>query len=48
MTTHGQGPQADVVVVGAGIIGLAIAWRARQQGMAVTVLERDAAGRIAL
>jgi glycine oxidase len=34
----------DVVVVGGGIIGMAIAWRARQRGMSVTVLERDAAG----
>jgi glycine oxidase len=36
--------QADVVIVGAGIIGMAIAWRARQRGMAVTVLERAEAG----
>jgi glycine oxidase len=35
----------DLVVVGGGIIGLAIAWRARQAGMSVTVLERDLAGR---
>jgi glycine oxidase len=35
----------DVVVVGGGIIGLAIAWRARQAGMSVTLLERDLAGR---
>jgi len=32
------------VIVGGGIIGLAIAWRARQRGMSVTVLERDLAG----
>jgi glycine oxidase len=35
---------ADVVIVGGGIIGLAAAWRARQRGMAVTVLERDETG----
>jgi glycine oxidase len=33
----------DVVVVGGGIIGLAIAWRASQAGMSVAVLERDLA-----
>jgi glycine oxidase len=35
----------DVIVVGGGIIGLSIAWRARQAGMSATVLERDRAGR---
>lgn len=35
----------DVAIVGGGIIGLAIAWRVRQQGMSVTVLERDVPGR---
>ncbi len=34
----------DVLVVGGGIIGLSIAWRARQAGLSVTVLERDVAG----
>jgi glycine oxidase len=34
----------DVVVVGAGVIGLSIAWRARLAGMSVTLLERDRAG----
>jgi glycine oxidase len=37
-----RGP--DVVVVGGGIIGMAIAWRARRRGMTVTLLERDGAG----
>jgi glycine oxidase len=32
---------ADVLVVGGGIIGMAIAWRARQAGMSVSLLERD-------
>lgn len=35
---------ADLVVVGAGPIGLACAWRARQHGLSVLVLERDRAG----
>jgi glycine oxidase len=35
----------DVIVVGGGVIGLAVAWRCAQQGMAVTLLERDELGR---
>jgi glycine oxidase len=34
----------DVLVVGGGAIGLAVAWRARERGMSVTLLERDATG----
>jgi glycine oxidase len=38
-------PEAhDVVVVGAGVPGLAVAWRARTRGLRVLVLERDAPG----
>jgi glycine oxidase len=36
--------RADVVVVGGGVIGLAIAWRACQRGLRATVLERDQVG----
>jgi glycine oxidase len=39
-----QRHNADVLVVGGGIVGLAVAWRTRQQGMSVTVLERNATG----
>jgi glycine oxidase len=35
---------ADVVVIGGGVIGLSIAWRAGQRGLRAVVLERDAAG----
>jgi glycine oxidase len=34
----------DVAVVGGGVIGLAIAWRARLRGLSVVVLERARAG----
>jgi glycine oxidase len=36
--------QPDVLIVGGGIIGMSIAWRVRQRGMTVTVLERDTVG----
>ncbi len=34
----------DVVVLGAGVIGLAVAWRAAARGQSVLVLERDVVG----
>ncbi len=34
----------DVVIVGAGVIGLACAWRLRQRGLSVAVLDSDQAG----
>jgi glycine oxidase len=37
-------PKRDVVVVGAGVIGLASAWRLAQRGLSVAVLERGEPG----
>jgi glycine oxidase len=34
-------PHADVAVIGGGVIGLAVAWRARQRGLEVVLLERE-------
>ena len=39
-----QSTSYDLVVVGAGIVGLACAWRAAQTGLSVVVLERDEPG----
>ncbi|MDB5641134.1 MAG: glycine oxidase ThiO [Hyphomicrobiales bacterium] len=35
---------ADVVIIGGGVIGLSIAWRAALAGLATVVVERDEAG----
>jgi glycine oxidase len=37
-------PHVDVAVVGGGVIGLAAAWRARQRGLEVAVLDRGDLG----
>jgi glycine oxidase len=39
-----QAPAADVIVVGGGVIGLAVAWSARTRGLSVLLLERDLTG----
>ncbi|HWF24325.1 MAG TPA: glycine oxidase ThiO [Solirubrobacteraceae bacterium] len=39
-----NGASPDVVVIGGGVIGLAVAWRAAQAGLTVTVLERGQPG----
>jgi glycine oxidase len=36
--------EVDVAIVGGGVIGLAVAWRAREKGLSVTVLERGEIG----
>jgi glycine oxidase len=38
---------ADVVVIGGGVIGCAVAWRLAEQGLEVAVIERDVPGRAA-
>ncbi len=42
--TGPQRSEYDFVVVGAGVVGLACAWRAAGAGLSVLVLERDAPG----
>ncbi len=40
----GSGLTADVLIIGGGVIGLAIAWRAAQRGLRVTVADPDPGG----
>jgi glycine oxidase len=42
--TRSGSESLDVAIVGGGVIGLAIAWRAQARGLRVAVLERDRAG----
>jgi glycine oxidase len=42
--SQGNMRAVDVAVIGGGVIGLAVAWRARARGLTVVVLERDRAG----
>jgi glycine oxidase len=37
----GNGRTTDVLIIGAGVIGLAIAWRAAQRGLRVTLADAD-------
>jgi glycine oxidase len=39
-----RSPSFDVIVVGGGVIGLAVGWRLAQRGLGVAVLERDQPG----
>lgn len=44
MTRAEQNSTSDVIVIGAGLIGLSIAWELTQRGASVTVLEKDRPG----
>ena len=40
----GSSSSVDLAILGGGIVGLSVAWRARGRGMSVAVLERDVLG----
>jgi glycine oxidase len=40
----GNSSTVDLAILGGGIVGLSVAWRARARGMSVAVLERDELG----
>jgi glycine oxidase len=44
MPNHND-PELDLAIVGGGVIGLSVAWRAREKGLSVTLLERGEIGR---
>ncbi|MFF0410012.1 glycine oxidase ThiO [Kitasatospora sp. NPDC004745] len=44
MTRLAPGARADVLVVGGGLIGLAVAWRAAQRGLATVVVDPSPGG----
>jgi glycine oxidase len=44
VTTSTDNSAADVVIIGGGVIGLAIGWRAARRGLRVTLVERGAPG----
>jgi len=43
-TGGSSAPRPDAIIVGAGVIGLGVAWRLAQSGARVTVFDRSAAG----
>jgi len=44
MQPSGEQKSFDAVIVGAGVIGLAVAWEAAQRGLEVAIVERDEPG----
>src|SRR6202158_2707467 len=44
MLDSAAGKQADVIVLGAGIVGVSAAYAARQQGLSVTLVDRREPG----